>query len=197
MTISDSPTILIETHGCKLNQADSQIIARRFIKAGYRIVDEQTQASVNVINTCTVTHVADRKGRHSVMNARRRNPKAIIVATGCYVQRDPERLAQMDAVDLVLGNTKKGTLVEQISQVIGLPLVTSSTDAPQDKTSHLRTRAMVKIQEGCNQICAYCIVPKVRGRERSLHPDLLVAQIRRLVDEGYLEVVLTGTQLGS
>ncbi len=214
MATDHQTAVYIETHGCKLNQADSQALARRFAGAGYRTVDDPAQADVHVVNTCTVTHVADRKARHALSAAHRANPGAILVATGCYAQREPRRLAQIEGVGLVLGNGQKDTLVDQVSRLAGLnPLISfdrlrmsgfiASGNCSTDTNLHEQapapghTRATVKIQEGCNQVCAYCIVPKVRGRERSLHSDVLAAQVRRLAAEGYQEVVLTGTQLGT
>ena len=195
------PTVAIETQGCKLNQADSQALARRFAAAGYLVVDAGQPADVYVLNTCTVTHVADRKARRTLRAARRSNPDSLIVATGCYAQRSRGELASLQEVDLVLGNTDKGVLVQQVTQLrrdASTPCAVGDVvdEVRAQETVH-RTRAMVKIQEGCNQVCAYCIVPKVRGRERSIPPDDLIAQILALEDEGFREVVLTGTQLGS
>ena len=264
MTEPRHPTVHIETHGCKLNQADSQELARRFTEDGYRIVAEGQGADVYVVNTCTVTHVADRKARHALRNARRRNHAAVVVATGCYAQRASQALTSIAGIDLVTGNTGKEGLVDRVTGLLALPEVACSTgDAaclepttplamlkssapvqgrapyptsptltpslppslakgeggkksslgtPQTPAGNLgslhppvesteprplRMRAMVKIQEGCDQVCAYCIVPRVRGRERSIPPDALVAQVQRLVEQGHQEVVLTGTQLGS
>ena len=199
MTAPPRSTVHIETHGCKLNQADSQEMARRFTEEGYRAVAEGQSADVYVVNTCTVTHVADSKARHALRNARRRNPQAVVVATGCYAQRAPGALASIAGIDLVTGNTGKEGLVDRVTGLLEPPEVACSTGSPIDLRSDpgLRTRAMVKIQEGCDQVCAYCIVPKVRGRERSVQPDALVAQVQRLVEQGHQEVVLTGTQLGS
>ena len=199
MAVPPRSTVYIETHGCKLNQADSQELARRFTEEGYRIVAEGQSTDVYVVNTCTVTHVADRKARHALRNARRRNPQAVVVATGCYAQRAPGSLASIAGVDLVTGNTGKEGLVDRVTGLLELPEVACSTGSPMDLRGDLglRTRAMVKIQEGCDQVCAYCIVPRVRGRERSVHPDALVTQVQRLVEQGRQEVVLTGTQLGS
>ncbi len=192
------PTVAIETQGCKLNQADSQALARRFAAAGYTVVDADRPADVYVLNTCTVTHVADRKARRSLRAARRSNPASLIVATGCYAQRSPGELESLQEVDLVLGNTDKGALVQRVTELrrdAETPCATG--DAVETQSVVHRTRAMVKIQEGCNQVCAYCIVPRVRGRERSIPPEDLVAQINALEAEGFKEVVLTGTQLGS
>ena len=192
-------TFAIETHGCKLNQADTLVIAREFKEAGLVQVAEDEHADVYVVNSCTVTHVADRKARHALRAARRRNPKATIVATGCYAQRTPEALEAIAEIDLVFGNVQKPRLVRQVLDWRGEHAVPCATgdEAEYVSPSVDRSRAMVKIQEGCNQVCAYCIVPKVRGRERSIPTDELVGEVSAHVASGYKEVVLTGTQLGS
>lgn len=189
----------LETHGCKLNQADTEALGRRFQDAGYRLVSTEQTADVYVVNTCTVTHVADRKARQALRSAHRRNPEATIVATGCYAQRDPSALGVLEGVDLVAGNSQKPSLVTMVDAERG---ESSNAADAVPAIDHLpysqgRSRAMVKIQEGCNQVCAYCIVPKVRGRERSIPTSELVMQVQALELEGYREVVLTGTQLGS
>ena len=192
-------TVAIETHGCKLNQADSRTLAWEFSQAGFRLVAADEPADVYVVNTCTVTHVADRKARHALRAVRRRNPDATIVATGCYPQRAPQELQGMEEVDLVIGNTGKATLVRQVTEWRGeTPVPCAVGDEAHAFSPRIaRTRAMVKIQEGCDQVCAYCIVPKVRGRERSISPEEIVDEITRCVARGYKEVVLTGTQLGT
>ena len=191
-------TFAIETHGCKLNQADSLRLAREFVAAGYVRVSADGPADVYVLNSCTVTHVADRKARQALRAARRRNPDALVVATGCYPQRAPDDLKALDEVDLVLGNPDKESLVRQVTDLRGgrLEGLEAETFMAVDWRT-TRTRAMVKIQEGCDQVCAFCIVPRVRGRERSVPFDDIVSDIRRCVGEGYREVVLTGTQLGT
>ena len=168
----DITTFAIETHGCKLNQADSLVLAREFAEAGLTQVGEDRPADVYVVNSCTVTHVADRKARQSLRAARRRNPEATIVATGCYAERSPELLRAMAEIDLVFGNVDKARLVEQVVEWRGENVVPCAVGDEADYISPQvgRTRAMVKIQEGCNQVCAYCIVPRVRGRERR-HTD--------------------------
>ena len=192
-------TFTIETHGCKLNQADALVLARQFEEKGLLQVGENEAADVYVVNSCTVTHVADRKARQSIRAARRRNPAATIVATGCYAERSPEQLRAIDEVDLIFGNVEKTRLVRQVIEWRGKHGVPCATgDDLEYSTPRIgRTRAMVKIQEGCNQVCSYCIVPKVRGRERSVPTASLVSRIQELIDTGYKEVVLTGTQLGS
>ena len=208
-------SVAIHTHGCKLNQADSDQLARQFAAAGYRIVESASQADVFVLNSCTVTATADAKARKALRRVHRANPEALIVATGCYAQRSAEELDRMDAVSLVVGNTQKFQLPSMVDAILAgrektkqfnPPGISQETLTPDQRTGyrpvavaakHARSRAMVKIQEGCNQVCSYCIVPKVRGRERSIPPAELVELINRRVAEGCQEVVLTGTQLGS
>ena len=189
-------TVAIHTHGCKLNQADSQALARRFRAAGYLVVAPSDAADVVVLNTCTVTAAADSKARQFLRAARRRNPDALVVATGCYAQRAPAELEALPEVSLVVGNTGKPSLVETTGQGLNVQARPASSGSAQ-RPGTGRTRAMVKIQEGCDQVCAYCIVPKVRGRERSIPPLEIVAEINRHVEEEYREVALTGTQLGT
>lgn len=197
--VSQQSTFAIETHGCKLNQADTLLLARQFVEAGFCQVSTDEPADVYVLNTCTVTHVADRKARHALRAARRRNPDAIVVVTGCYPQRAPEDLRRLDEVDLVLGNTDKSALVRRVVEWRGQPPVPCAVGDEIGAISPriARTRAMVKIQEGCDQVCAYCIVPRVRGRERSIPVEQIVDEINRHAASGYREAVLTGTQLGS
>ncbi len=200
MTVdTNKGAVAIETHGCKLNQADSQSLARQFASAGYRVVSLADGPDVYVLNSCTVTHVADAKARQALRSARRRNPSMTVVATGCYAQRMPQQLRSIAGVDLVVGNFDKSEIVAQVQRVRAVETVScgEGIEGAAARESLGRTRAMVKIQEGCNQVCAYCIVPKVRGRERSIPPEELVSTIRRRVREGFKEVALTGTQLGS
>ena len=199
--------VVIHTHGCKLNQADSSVLARQFRQAGYRVVENVAEADIFVLNTCTVTATADAKARQSLRAARRANPGAVVVAAGCYPQRAAEELSRMDAVSLVVGNDRKDGLaslaIAAHRESVGLAAVDSDlagvSISGAEASGNLpgRTRAMVKIQEGCDQVCAYCIVPKVRGRERSIPPGEIIREINRRVSEGCLEVALTGTQLGT
>ena len=197
--VAGTPTVAIETHGCKLNQADSAGLAAQFVGAGFRIVAPNEPADVFVLNSCTVTHVADRKARQALRRARRRNPDATVVATGCYVERAPGAVRALEEVDVVAGNTAKDTLVRRVVEWRGGPPVPCAVGSDEAVLGPrlMRTRAAVKIQEGCDQVCAYCIVPKVRGRERSVPPEAIVDEISRQVGAGYKEVVLTGTQLGT
>lgn len=184
--------VAIETLGCRLNQAESESMARRFAAAGYRLVSPSEGAAVHIVNTCTVTHVADRKSRHLLRVARRTNPEALVVAIGCYPHRARRELEGMVEVDVVLANEDKARVVE-VLEAGGLTRGTSSGGASR----HVRTRSTVKVQEGCNQFCAYCIVPFVRGRERSVPCDQVVHEVAERAREGYREVTLTGTEIGA
>ena len=191
-------SVAIETLGCKLNQADSLELAQEFKSAGFNMVDAGSKCDVYVINTCTVTHVADRKGRQAVRAARRKHPKSTIVVTGCYVERDKTSIEALSEVDIVLGNTRKPDIViEVLKRFDGSEVPNNEADDYEMPDISNRSRAMIKIQEGCDQLCSYCIVPKVRGREKSVPSGVLVNSVNRLVGDGYMEVVLTGTQLGS
>lgn len=195
-------TVAIETHGCKLNQADSAQLAREFANRGYTTVDSVADADIVVVNTCTVTATADSKARQALRAARRHNPDAVVVAAGCYPERAAEALWAMPEVSLVVGNRDKSELVSLAVSAAAQRGHTVERFGPDGIIAGgtgilARNRAMIKIQEGCDQVCAYCIVPKVRGRERSISPDTLVEAVRRNVAAGMKEVVLTGTQLGT
>ena len=194
-----SPTVALETHGCKLNQADTLKLIGEFEKNGVKVVGLNDHPNVYVLNSCTVTHIADRKARQSLRSAKKRDPNSIVVASGCYAERAKNDLLAFEEIDLVLGNSDKHKLVSTVLNYFSSKLIVEPVlDKVQNiSTEKLRTRAMVKIQEGCDQVCAYCIVPIVRGRERSLQPQMIIENIQRLVDSGFKEVVMTGTQLGT
>ncbi|MDA1280104.1 MAG: tRNA (N(6)-L-threonylcarbamoyladenosine(37)-C(2))-methylthiotransferase MtaB [Chloroflexi bacterium] len=189
--------VLIETHGCKLNSADSQRLANEFVRTGYELADPGDVPDVFVLNSCTVTHVADRKARQSLTRARRAYPGTIVVAVGCYAESGTRELGEMTAIDLVIPNTRKSEIVSIVSSRTGLEAPASGSNNFDTVRLLGRTRAAVKIQEGCDQVCAYCIVPKVRGRERSIPKIEIIEQVQSLSSAGCLEVILTGTQLGS
>ena len=194
-------TVAINTHGCKLNQADSQQLARQFQEAGFVLIQSSAQADVVVLNSCTVTANADSKARSYLRRTRRANPNALVVATGCYAERARDDLLGMDEVSLVLDNRNKQHLVATVAANLNINLPVGSSDSSRNTNSRplelLRTRAMVKIQEGCNQVCSYCIVPKVRGRERSVPAQEIIDEINTRSTTGRREVVLSGTQLGT
>lgn len=192
-------SVHIETHGCKLNTADSQQIAAQMLSAGFTLWNKNLQPpDVFILNSCTVTHVADKKARQAVANARRRYPNTLTVLTGCYPERSEEETSALTTVDLVIGNRDKEHIASKISERLHVALTPCADGGAYVAKASLmgRTRASVKIQEGCNQICAYCIVPKVRGRERSIPAQQIVSTVQNLQRSGCQEVVFTGTQLG-
>ena len=189
-------SVKIDTHGCKLNQADSIQLYKKFIQNGFNVNSNLDNPDIYILNSCTVTHVADKKARKSLRKIKKDNPSTLTVLTGCYAERDKENIIKSQIADLVYGNFQKDNLINDISNHLGYQL--PPLDNPI-KTGNLleRTRASVKIQEGCNQICAYCIVPKVRGREKSIDKKLITNEINDLHERGYKEIILTGTQLGT
>lgn len=194
---TDAPIVSVLTLGCKLNQADSEAIARRLAGEGVRVSDRPARgARAFVINSCSVTQVADRKARHLVRMARRLSPDAEIILTGCYAETAPADIAGRTGADAVLRNAEKPAIAERLLAHLserGDP----SAGCPTLPRSGLRTRAFVKIQVGCNELCAFCIVPYTRGREVSVPIARVVEEVLAREAEGVLEVVLTGTQLGN
>ncbi|MCX7912756.1 MAG: MiaB/RimO family radical SAM methylthiotransferase, partial [Dehalococcoidales bacterium] len=184
-------TVALESLGCKLNQAEIEEIARGLAEAGYRIVGPDEQADIYVLNTCTVTHVADHKSRQMLRAARRRNPSGIVVAVGCYAERAPQELEKTAGVDLVVPNSRKDSLVA----LLGAVLPPSAAPVPGPYRMR-RSRAFVRVQEGCQNFCSYCIVPYVRSNVRSVPADEVLARVKERVALGYQEVVLTGTEIG-
>src|SRR4030042_358477 len=184
------------TLGCKLNQAETESLAGQFSQSGFELGSPDDVADIYVSNTCTVTHVADRKSRHWLRLARRRNPQALIVATGCYAQRSRQELTQL--ADLVVDNTETGRPGEVVQgpRLEGRGLGEGGTKQSQISAT-ARTRALTKIQDGCHGLCTYCIVPKVRPHEYSLPVSRIIDEVKQKAALGYKEVVLTGTKVGS
>jgi len=193
----EAPLVSILTLGCKLNQSDSEAIARRLIGEGVRVVDRPAAgADAVVVNSCSVTHVADRKARHLVRQARRLSPGAQVILTGCYAETAPPGIAAAIGADVVLPNAGKASIAGRLLEYLaarGDP----AGGCPTHLREGLRTRAFIKIQEGCNELCAFCIVPYTRGREVSTPVERVVEQAQERQAEGVVEVVLTGTQLGN
>jgi len=194
MASSETTRIALDTVGCKLNQAETQSLARQFAEAGYRLVSPDDGVDVYILNTCTVTHVADGKCRRLLKSARRRNPQALVVAIGCYAQRARRELSRIKGVDLVLDNSQKMDLLPRLEQS---GRFSHPADEAGSTQADFRTRAFIKIQDGCNNFCAYCIVPLVRGREKSQPLKQVIGEVSRRVADGYKEMVLTGTEIGS
>lgn len=194
--------------GCKVNSYETEAMEQMLIKAGFEIVpfDGDTAADVYVINTCSVTNIADRKSRQMLHRAKRYNPDAVIVAAGCYVQAEYEELIKDDAVDIIIGNNQKERLVELIEAFIRdrnkkKAVLDISRQREYEKLGIddvcEHTRAYVKVQDGCNQFCTYCIIPYTRGRVRSRSARDIEAEVKKLVLRGYKEFVLTGIHLSS
>jgi threonylcarbamoyladenosine tRNA methylthiotransferase MtaB len=185
------------TLGCKLNQAETESLVGQFSQSGFQLVSPNDVADIYIANTCTVTHIADRKSRHWLRMTRRRNPRALIIATGCYAQRSHQELAQL--ADLVVDNTVKQHLLAIIQALSLEERVLDEGEAKQSQVlaATVRTRSLIKIQDGCHGPCTYCIVPKVRPREYSLPASQIIDEVKQKVALGYKEVVLTGTKVGS
>ena len=187
-----STSVALATLGCKLNQAESESIGRQLIEAGCQLVEKDEKADIYLINTCSVTKIADRKSRQLLRAAHRRNPSSYIIALGCYAEGAGTAAAQIEGVNLVVKNCDKDNLVSSLRAKGLLPL-----KKRQDSPFHSRrTRSFIKVQEGCNLYCSYCIVPSLRGREKSVAIDNIISDIQRRIREGYQEIVLTGTELG-
>ncbi|MEN6462514.1 MAG: radical SAM protein, partial [Syntrophomonas sp.] len=199
-------TVAFYTLGCKVNQVETEQLKEDFISHGYQVVDFSQPADVFIINTCTVTHVSDKKSRAIIRRAARSNPQALIAVTGCLAQTNPEQVAELEGVNLVVGNARKQNLVEIIDSSIVAPSgiqVMADDITRQDipgtviySQHHKRTRAFVKIEDGCENFCSYCIVPHARGPVRSKRPEAVLAEIKQLILLGYREVVLTGINTG-
>jgi threonylcarbamoyladenosine tRNA methylthiotransferase MtaB len=199
-------TVACSTLGCKVNQYETSAIERLFAEKGYEITDFDHRADVYVINTCTVTHMGDRKSRQLIRRATRLNPDATIVVTGCYAQTAPGEIMDIPGVDIVVGTrdrAKIAELVEGVSKGEGpLNAVTDimSADAFEELPPALlqnRVRAFLKIQEGCDNYCSYCIVPYARGPLRSRSMESILEETKKLLDQGYKEIVLTGIHTGA
>ena len=193
------------TLGCKVNAYETEAMEELLQTAGYDIVPFTEQADVYVVNTCSVTNMAERKSRQMLHRAKKLNPEAIVVATGCYVQVSEEEARADAAVDLVLGNNQKRQIVTALDAYFeGRTFDDVLADVEKEQYEELEvstvlehTRAFVKVQDGCNQFCSYCIIPYARGRVRSRRMENVIAEIKRLAEAGIQEVVLTGIHLSS
>jgi threonylcarbamoyladenosine tRNA methylthiotransferase MtaB len=191
-------TVALTTLGCKVNQADSDEWLRSFVERGYEVVDFDSVADAYVVNTCTVTHIADRKSRQLLRQARRQNPAAVVVAAGCYASVSPQDVAALPEVDLVVADRDKPRLVQLVHERLEgddeLPFESLSNELTRFGPRH---RGFVKVADGCDKFCAFCIVPYARGRARSAHPDDVIRRVQTLVETGHREVVLTAVHMGS
>lgn len=200
------PKVALTTLGCKVNQFETETMEGLFKKQGYEIVPFTEAADFYVINTCSVTSLGEKKSRQLIRRAKRQNEQAIIAVTGCYSQVAPEEIKAIDGVRVVLGTKERAHIVDYVEQAARedgiLDEVTDimQADAFEDIPLYdvpQRTRAFLKIQEGCSNFCSYCIIPYARGPLRSRHPDSVLQEARKLVDMGFKEIVLTGIHLGA
>ena len=208
-------TVALHNLGCKVNAYELEAIQQLLEDRGYEIVPFAPGADVYIINTCTVTNIADRKSRQMLHKAKKMNPDAVVVACGCYVQAAGEKLEEDTAIDLIIGNNKKKDLVDILENFLaeredgGKPSDAECKSFLVDMTHNREyetlsisktaehTRAFLKVQDGCNQFCTYCIIPYARGRVRSRRQSDVVEEVKRLAEAGYQEVVLTGIHLSS
>jgi threonylcarbamoyladenosine tRNA methylthiotransferase MtaB len=198
MPETKSKKISVQTVGCRLNQYESEKIAAQLYPFGFDRAQQNETADLYIINTCTVTHKADADCRNLIRRAARKNPNSRIVVTGCYVDNDPSRVAGMEGVDLIIQNAEK----DEIARILPEKLPDLFRSEPDKNCSTLVTdffdhnRAWLKVSDGCNQWCSFCIIPTVRGRIRNRNASDIIDEINSLVESGYKEVVLTGVHIG-
>ena len=200
-------TVSFITLGCKVNQYDSDAMRTLFIKNGYKVAESDTPADVYVVNTCSVTSIGDRKSRQMVRRIRRENPSAVIAVAGCYAQLAPEVFEKMGNVDVIVGMQNRSRIVEYVekatrsnavlNEVRDVMAVKDFENLTVDAEGEVKTRAFIKVQEGCDNYCTFCIIPYARGRLKSRKQKDAIEEIKHLVDRGYREVVLTGIHLGN
>lgn len=200
-----SSKVAFHTLGCKLNFAETSTIGSQFVEKGFSVVDFNADADVYVINTCTVTDNADKECRQIVRRALRTNPNAYIIVTGCYAQLQHEEISKIDGVDAILGSNEKFNIFSIIPEFSkDTPSCIQVT--PTEKLEKFnfayssealgRTRAFFKIQDGCDYKCTFCTIPKARGRSRSTNPEYVLDEFKKLIDNGYKEIILTGVNVG-
>ncbi len=207
-----SKVVKFITLGCKVNQYETNAMAQKFLEKGYQIIEEETpeneeiKPDICIINTCTVTNMSDRKSRQMLRRMKEKNPNTIVVAVGCYAQVAKEELAKISEIDLVLGNNEKVEIVRHIEEYINnhidnveLEDVMYSKEFSDfgNVTYTEKTRAVIKIQDGCDRFCSYCIIPYARGRVRSRKPESIVSEITQIASNGIKEVVITGIHIAS
>lgn len=192
------------TLGCRSNYFDSELMADNFRRKGYRVVNSEEAVDIYIVNTCTVTSEADRSSRQAIRRARRKNPSAVVVATGCYAQINPQALASMEEVDLVVGNSHRHRIVELVEDFLqsrGKKVFVdnifrqSKLESFDLVTYFEKARPFIKVQEGCNRFCTFCVIPYARGKVRSVPEEKVLQEVQLLAERGFQEIVLTGTQL--
>lgn len=197
-------TVAFMTLGCKVNSYETDGLVKLFRDSGYTVVDFDEFSDVYVVNTCTVTNLSSKKSRQMLRRAKRRNPEGIVAAIGCYSQKEPETLEEMPAVDVVVGNNNKMKLLKIVENYTGentMDIVDIDHEGSVENFSisetNDKTRAFIRVQDGCNQFCSYCIIPYVRGRIRSKKVEDVINEIENLSNNGYKEIVFTGIHVAS
>jgi len=191
------------TLGCKVNQYETNAIAQNFIEKGYEKVEFEEKADIYVINTCSVTNMADKKSRQIIRQAKTHNKDAVVVATGCYAQVNKEELEKIEELDIIVGNSDKANIVEIVEQYTSKYQQVGKIEEEKEfqdygvVTYTEKTRAVIKVQDGCNNFCSYCIIPYAKGRVRSRKPESVVKEIKEIVETGIKEVVITGIHVAS
>ena len=192
------------TLGCKVNQYETNAMEEKFINSGYEVVDFETKADVYVINTCTVTNMSDKKSRQMLRRAKQLNKDSVVIAVGCYAQVSKEVLEKIEEVDLILGNNEKKKIVEYAEKFKKEKLIYLEDVMHQKEfvdfgtTVHMeKTRAVIKVQDGCDRFCSYCIIPYARGRVRSRKIESVVKEVSDIAKTGIKEVVITGIHIAS
>ena len=198
-------TVAFITLGCKVNQYETNAMSQKLIEEGYKIVEHTQKADIYIINTCTVTNMSDRKSRQMIRRAKEINPEATIIAVGCYVQVAKKEIEKIKEIDLALGNEEKVDIVKYCNEIIQKNKKEEIADVMQSRkfaefgeTSYTeKTRAVIKVQDGCDRFCSYCIIPYARGRVRSREPEHIIKEIKQIANEGIKEVVITGIHIAS
>lgn len=193
------------TLGCKVNQYETEAMLEMFEKKGYENVDSEEYADVYVINTCTVTHMSDRKSRQYIRRVKKKNPNSIIAVVGCYSQVSPEEILDIEDVNLVMGTNDRRTIVDKVESITNHSKMSTVDDIMKVREfeeieisqTNGKTRAFIKIQDGCDRYCTYCIIPYARGRIRSREIGGIINEVKTLAENGYKEVVLTGIHVAS
>lgn len=202
--MAEKKTVGFHTLGCKVNQSETEAMTALFLDKGYQLGNFEEFCDVYVINTCTVTHAGDRKSRQMIRRAKHLNPEAIVVVTGCYAQTSPEAVAAIEDVDIILGTNKRHQIVEEVEQFSGerkllvdeKDTLTDFEEISMDRVIQ-KARAYLKVQEGCEQFCTYCIIPYARGPLRSRSMENTLQEARKLEKAGFREIILTGIHLGA
>lgn len=207
-----SKVVRFVTLGCKVNQYETNAMTQKFLEKGYQIIEEITpenediKPDICIINTCTVTNMSDRKSRQMLRRMKEKNPSTIVVAVGCYAQVAKNELAKIPEIDLVLGNNEKVEIVKYVEEYINNHINNVELDDVMyskefsdfgDVTYTEKTRAVIKIQDGCDRFCSYCIIPYARGRVRSRKPESIISEITQIASKGIKEVVITGIHIAS